>query len=85
MMGRQASPECLFYDFCLDEHVPADHLLRQIDVFVDLDSIRHDLKLCHRSIDPELIIGHCLGIRSEWRLCDGEAQAPLVRAPRRTT
>lgn len=80
MMGRQASPARLFYDFCLDEHVPADHLLRQIDVFVDLESIRQDLKpyyssIGRPSIDPELmirmlIIGYCLGIRSERRLCD---------------
>jgi hypothetical protein len=31
MMGRQTTPERLFYDFCLEDHVPADHLLRQID------------------------------------------------------
>ena len=28
MMGRQAEPEQLFYDVRLDDHVPADHLLR---------------------------------------------------------
>ncbi len=26
MMGMQAAPERLFYDFCLEDHVPADHL-----------------------------------------------------------
>jgi len=30
MMGRQAEPEQLFYDFRLDDHVPTDHLLRKI-------------------------------------------------------
>ena len=30
MMGTQAAPEDLFYDFCLDDHVPCDHLLRQM-------------------------------------------------------
>ena len=44
MMDRQAAPEPLFYDFRLDDHVPANHLLRKIDVFVDLESIRQDLK-----------------------------------------
>ena len=29
MMGTQAAPERLFYDFCLEEHVPDDHLLRR--------------------------------------------------------
>ncbi len=79
-MGREASPARLFYGFSLDEHVPGDHLLRQVDAFVDLKSIRQDLKPYYSrvgrpSIDPELmirmlIIGYCLGIRSERRLCD---------------
>jgi hypothetical protein len=31
MMGVQAASAQLFYDFCLDDHVPCDHLLRGID------------------------------------------------------
>lgn len=31
MMGCQSAPAQLFYDFCLDYHVSADHLLREID------------------------------------------------------
>ena len=27
MMGRQTTAERLFYDLCLEDHVPADHLL----------------------------------------------------------
>ncbi len=46
MLGRQATAEQLFYDFRLDDHVPADHLLRQIDRFVDLEGIRQELKPC---------------------------------------
>ena len=30
MMGVQETPARLFYDFCLDEHIPSDHLLRGI-------------------------------------------------------
>jgi len=26
MMGTQTAPDRLFYDSCLDDHVPADHL-----------------------------------------------------------
>ena len=80
MMGRQAEPEQLFYDFRLDDHVPANHLLRKIAVFVDLESTRQDLKpfysqIDRPSVDPELmirmlIIGYCYGIRSERRLCE---------------
>jgi len=64
----------------LERHVPADHLLWSIDRFVDLGSIREQLRPFYSdtgrpSIDPELmirmlIIGYCMGIRSERRLCD---------------
>lgn len=27
-MGCQVAPAQLLYDFCLDDHVPADHMLR---------------------------------------------------------
>ncbi len=79
-MGFQAAPAQLFYDFCLDEHVPADHLLRRIDNHLDLDSVRTQLNPYYSStgrpsIDPELmmrmlIIGYSMGIRSERRLCE---------------
>lgn len=35
MIWMQAAPERLFFDFCLKEHVPAGHLLRQSDRFLD--------------------------------------------------
>ena len=41
MMGpRQEAQAALFYEFSLEDHVPQDHLLRSIDRFVDLSSIR---------------------------------------------
>ena len=74
------SQEALFYSFSLERHVPESHMLRSIDRFVDLSGIREHLKpfyseMGHPSIDPELmirmlIIGYCMGIRSERRLCD---------------
>ena len=80
MMGRQVAASQLFYDFCLDDHVPDDHLLRRIDRFVDLESVRTELKPFYSttgrpSIDPDLmlrmlIVGYCMGIRSEQRLCE---------------
>jgi transposase len=79
MMGRQTTPERLFYDFCLEDHVPAGHLLRQIDGVLDLDELRDQLKpfyspIGRPSVDPELmvrmlLVGYCFGIRSERRLC----------------
>ncbi|WP_227271263.1 transposase, partial [Roseobacter weihaiensis] len=80
MMGVEEAPARLFYDFDLEAHVPADHLLREIDRFLDVDTIRqrlgpHYSHLGRPSIDPELVmrrlvIGYVLGIRSERRLCD---------------
>lgn len=41
MLGpRQEAQASLFYEFSLEDHVPQDHLLRSIDRFVDLSSIR---------------------------------------------
>ena len=80
MMGCQAAPAQLFYDFCLDDHVPTEHLLRGIDRHLDLDSVRTQLEPFYSSTgrpsgDPELmirmlIIGYCMDIRSERRLCE---------------
>ena len=44
MMGpRQVEQGMLFYNFSLDAHVPADHLLRSIDRFVELSELRREL------------------------------------------
>lgn len=44
MMGpRQEAQPALFYEFSLEDHIPTDHLLRSIDRFVDLSSIRTHL------------------------------------------
>ena len=40
MMGpKQEAQAALFYEFSLEDHVPQDHLLRSIDLFVDLSSM----------------------------------------------
>jgi len=81
MMGpRQKAQAALFYEFCFEDHVPQDHMLRSIDRFVDLSDIRQHLAPYYSStgrpsVDPELMIrillvGYCMGIRSERRLCE---------------
>src|ERR1700757_4766549 len=80
MGERRVEQGALFYEFCLDRHVPQDHLLRAIDRFVDLSEIRAHLASFYSpigrpSIDPELMIrmllvGYCMGVRSERRLCE---------------
>ena len=81
MMGdRRVDQAALFYEFSLERHVPADHMLRSIDRFVDLEGLRAHVApfyspIGRPSIDPELlirmlIVGYCFGIRSERRLCE---------------
>jgi transposase len=81
MMGQQADrQQTLFYDFCLEDHVPADHLLRRIAAVLDLSDVRRQLApyygaMGRPSLDPEtmirmLLIGYLYGIRPERRLCE---------------
>jgi len=81
MMGRNDKPQKpLFYAFNLNDLVPQDHLLRHIDRFLDLSGLHQQLAPYYShtgrpSIDPELmirmlLIGYCLGIRSERQLCE---------------
>ncbi len=81
MMGSSDTPQKpFFYAFNLDDMVPQDHLLRLIDRFLDLSDLRQHLAPYYShtgrpSVDPELmirmlLIGYCLGIRSERRLCE---------------
>jgi len=44
MGGRRVMQEALFYGFSLERHVPDDHLLRNIDRFVDLSEVRRHLE-----------------------------------------
>ena len=82
MMGRQDRDQRqLFYEFSLDEMIPADHLLRRINGFATtvLADLHNQLKAFYSgigrpSVDPELMIrmllvGYCYGIRHERRLC----------------
>lgn len=81
MMGRrQQAAEPLFHIFSLEDHVPADHPLRQVDALLDLTFVRqsmagHYSTTGRPSIDPELmvrmlLIGYLQGIRSERRLVE---------------
>lgn len=80
MMGRlERNQKSLFYEFQLDEVIPDDHLVRQIDAVLDLSWVRRELGSHYShtgrpSIDPELIlrmliIGYVFAIRSERKLC----------------
>lgn len=81
MMGQPTGlQEQLFYEFRLEDWVPADHLLRKIDAVLDLSGLRRELAPFYShtgrpSVDPELMIrmllvGYCYGLRSERRLCE---------------
>ncbi len=80
MMGRvERDQEQFFYEYRLDDLVPADHLVRKVDAVLDLSWLRAELAPYYShtgrpSIDPEsmlrmLIVGYVFAIRSERRLC----------------
>ncbi len=80
MMGQLVGQQDrLFYEFNLEERVPADHLLRRINSVLDLSWLRGELKPYYShtgcpSVDPELmvrmlLVGYCYSVRSERRLC----------------
>jgi len=80
MMGEQLGrQDRLFYEFCLDDRVPAEHLVRRLDAVLDLSWLRGALAPYYShtgcpSVDPELMIrimllGYCYSIRSDRRLC----------------
>jgi len=88
MMGRQGEGQGqFFYEFDLDAVVPADHLVRQIDMVLDLSWVHKELAPYYSStgrpsIDPVLmirmlIVGYAFAIRSERRLCS-EVQVNLA-------
>jgi len=80
MMGSRMQTTAMFQYFCLDDWVPADHLLRSIDRHIDFRALRTQLRPLYSdvgrpSIDPEvllriLLIGYLYGITSERRLMD---------------
>lgn len=88
MMGRRERGQGqFFYAFDLDEVVPPDHLVRQIDGVLDLDWVHEELAPYYShtgrpSIDPVLmirmlIVGYVFAIRSERQLCS-EVQVNLA-------
>ena len=70
----------MLYSFNLEDHIPANHLLRGINQFLDRSDLRAYLAPFYShtgrpSIDPELMIrmliaGYFFGIRSERWLCE---------------
>ena len=88
MMGRLENGQGqFFYSFDLDEVVPPDHLVRQIDDLLDLSWVHKELAPYYShtgrpSIDPVLmirmlIVGYVFALRSERRLC-AEVQVNLA-------
>src|SRR3546814_18561288 len=81
MMGeRQTDQTELFYGFSLGRHVPADHVLRSIDRFVDLGDIREQPRPYYIAtgrppmhpapLTPMIPIAYCRGIPTRHRRSD---------------
>ncbi len=74
MMGQQVSQQnALFYDFCIEQHMPPNRLL-ECNFLCEHLACFHNHK-GRPSIDPEqmlrmLIVGYCYDVRSERQLCD---------------
>ena len=91
-MGMQTAPAQLFYDFCLDDHIPEDHLLRRIDRFLDLEKVRTELRpfyssIGRPSIDPELmmrmlIVGRETSCAATKRACRSALRTACARRRR---
>ena len=88
MMGRRKDVQGqFFYEFDLDEVVPAEHPVRQIDAVLDLSWVHKELAPYYShtgrpSVDPVLmirmlIVGYAFAIRSERRIC-AEVQVNLA-------
>src|SRR3984885_9502012 len=85
--GRRTRAGFFFFLFDLDKVVPPDHLVRQIDSFLDLSWVHKELAPYYShtgrpSIDPVLmirmlIVGYVFALRSERRLC-AEVQVNLA-------
>jgi len=81
MMGKRVMAEPVFSTVRIDDHLPANHLLRVVDALLDTAFVRrimapHYSLIGRPSIDPELmirmlLIGYLGGIRSERKLCAG--------------
>lgn len=80
MMGKRRADQAALFYTSLEDHVSANHLLRSIDRFVELEGLRAHMApfysaMGRLSIDPELLtrmllVGYCFGIQSERRLCE---------------
>jgi transposase len=86
MMGRRNKGQGqLFYEFCLDEAVPDDHLVRQIGALLNLSRVYAELApycstIGRPSIDPVLmirmlIIGYVFAIRSRSQASGGRSRS----------
>ncbi len=81
MMGKRVMAEPVFATVRINDHLPANHLLRAVDAVLDTAFVRrimapHYSLIGRPSIDPELMIrmllvGYLGGIRSERKLCAG--------------
>lgn len=62
MMGpKRETQSALFYEVSLEDHVLQDHLLRSIDRFVDLSSIRAHLTDCYSHTGLPSTARQCIG------------------------
>jgi len=70
MMGRQNNDQGpLFYEFCLDEAVPDDHLVRKIDAVLDLSWVYAELAPHYPTLGPTFDRSGAYDPDADHRLC----------------
>ena len=70
-MGTQSAPAQLFYNFDLEEHVPANHMLREIDRFLDVGGDAVEAAPVLQPSWPTLDRSRIDHANARDRLCDG--------------
>ena len=73
---QQTDQAALFYEFSLERHVPASHLLRSIDRLVDLSGVRSELALS--TVRPA---GHRLILNCSCGCCWSATATASLRTP----
>ena len=63
MMGEQPSNQnTLFYEFCLENYLSQNHLLRRIDPFLNLSALRESLSpFYNHTLQSRCAICHSMG------------------------
>src|SRR3954453_11045616 len=79
MEPRQVEQDALFYEFSIESHVPADHLVRSIDRFVELAELRKQLAPFYSETGRPSVDPCCTGCSCWNMVADASSGLALLR------